>query len=217
MEPKIAGISKKIWKIVKVAIFMIKKGLSKRKMFMDLNMMMKRGKISTKSLKNLMFHHHQVNHHDDHQFSASQGGVHGEYNLPDDSPREYEFSCSDTPSFRHYFTTKRKNRNNNNNNNHTTQCYVPYDSPYPLEKGESVDLEEVNNMLEMMLHNDQAITSGGSPALPGLGFGQSPAVRQLRITDSPFPVQNSDDNKHVDQAAEDFINMFYSRLKKEKN
>uniref|UniRef100_A0A803MLT7 Uncharacterized protein n=1 Tax=Chenopodium quinoa TaxID=63459 RepID=A0A803MLT7_CHEQI len=161
---------------------------------MDLNFMMKRGKIAGKKvLKNLMFHNHP------------QGGVGGQSNLPNDS-REYEFSCSDTPLYRHYFTNKRKNTRHQINDHY----YMPY--PLTLEDG---NLEDFNSVLEMMLCNEEA--GGGlsapSPALPGLGFGRSPTVRQLRITDSPFPVQNVEEDKHVDQAAEDFINNFYSQLK----
>ncbi|XP_021749671.1 uncharacterized protein LOC110715395 [Chenopodium quinoa] len=197
MEPKIESISRKIWKIVSVAIFVIKKGLCKKKLLMDLNFTMKHGKIAgKKALGNLMFHHN------------SQGGVGGQSKLTNDA-REYEFSCSDTPLYRHYFTNKRKNQRHQIND----QYYMPY--PLTLEDGQNVNLEDFNSVLEMMLHNEEA-TGGLSaplPALPGLGFGRSPTVRQLRITDSPFPVQNVEEYKHVDQAAEDFINNFYSQLK----
>jgi hypothetical protein len=41
-------------------------------------------------------------------------------------------------------------------------------------------------------------------------------VRQLRVTDSPFPLQNDDEkDNQVDKAAEDFINRFYSQLRKQ--
>ncbi|KAG6415794.1 hypothetical protein SASPL_123212 [Salvia splendens] len=54
-----------------------------------------------------------------------------------------------------------------------------------------------------------------SPALPW--FGPSPLVRQLRITDSPFPVTDAEaeaDN-FVDEAAEEFIAKFYDDLKRQ--
>ncbi|KAG8388361.1 hypothetical protein BUALT_Bualt02G0117800 [Buddleja alternifolia] len=57
-------------------------------------------------------------------------------------------------------------------------------------------------------------SAAASPALPG--FGPSPMVRQLRITDSPFPLINiEDDNNHVDKAAEEFIMKFYKNLKRQ--
>ncbi|KAL1559106.1 hypothetical protein AAHA92_09487 [Salvia divinorum] len=52
-----------------------------------------------------------------------------------------------------------------------------------------------------------------SPALPG--FGPSPLVRQLRITDSPFPLTDAEDDNHVDEAAEEFITKFYDDLKRQ--
>ena len=54
-----------------------------------------------------------------------------------------------------------------------------------------------------------------SPALPG--FGRSPMVRQLRITDSPFPLKDIDGDGEVDKAAEEFIERFYNELKRQKN
>ena len=64
-----------------------------------------------------------------------------------------------------------------------------------------------------MLNNDQAIVEA-SPALPG--FGRSPMARQLRVTDSPFPLRDDDEkDDQVDKAAEDFINRFYSQLRKQ--
>ncbi|XP_021853407.2 uncharacterized protein [Spinacia oleracea] len=203
MEPNIAGISKKVWNIVRVAIFMIKKGLCKRKLFMDLNLMMKRGKLAGKALgKNLMFHHH---HHHKHDEFTSQVGLATPTNNDGGPPREYEFSCSNTPLYRHYFTNKNKKNK--------SPKYLP------LEDGENVNLEDVNNVLQMMLRDEEVtgVLAAASPVLPGLGYGRSPAVRQLRITDSPFPVKNSEeDNKHVDLAAEAFINKFYSQLKQQK-
>lgn len=53
--------------------------------------------------------------------------------------------------------------------------------------------------------------------LPGFGFGKSPMVRQLRITDSPFPLKEiGDENSHVDKEAEEFIQRFYEQLRLQK-
>lgn len=59
-----------------------------------------------------------------------------------------------------------------------------------------------------MLHSETA-----SPALPG--FGKSPMVRQLRITDSPFPLRDVEEDSHVDEAAEEFISKFYKDLRRQ--
>ncbi|GFQ06930.1 hypothetical protein PHJA_002837000 [Phtheirospermum japonicum] len=73
----------------------------------------------------------------------------------------------------------------------------------------SVDGELVSAALEMMIGSAAA-----SPALPG--FGRTPMVRQLRITDSPFPMREVEEgNYHVDEAAEEFIVRFYKDLKRQ--
>ncbi|GJS21642.1 hypothetical protein Tco_0450274 [Tanacetum coccineum] len=53
-----------------------------------------------------------------------------------------------------------------------------------------------------------------SPALSR--FGKSPMIKELRITDSPFPLSNGDeDGDQVDEAAEKFIMRFYNSLREE--
>lgn len=52
-----------------------------------------------------------------------------------------------------------------------------------------------------------------SPALPG--FGRTPMVRQLRVTDSPFPLRDVEGNSHVDEKADEFISRFYRDLRRE--
>ncbi|CAI0543489.1 unnamed protein product [Linum tenue] len=68
-----------------------------------------------------------------------------------------------------------------------------------------------------MLNHSEA-SAAASPMMPG--FGRSPAtVRQLRITDSPFPVKDDGgggDGGQVDRAADEFIRRFYKELKSEK-
>lgn len=57
------------------------------------------------------------------------------------------------------------------------------------------------------------MNAADSPLLPG--FGPSPQVRQLRITDSPYPVRDFEENNNVDEAADEFINKFYKDLKRQ--
>ncbi|KAL5729037.1 hypothetical protein ACHQM5_002042 [Ranunculus cassubicifolius] len=67
----------------------------------------------------------------------------------------------------------------------------------------------LQKVLEML--NDEVVA--GSPILPG--FGRSPLmVRQLRVTDSPFPLRDVDENSsQVDEQAEEFIQRFYEQLR----
>ncbi|KAK2425255.1 hypothetical protein QL285_035518 [Trifolium repens] len=195
MESNLPVMSKRVWKMVRVVFFMLRKGISKGKLMMDLNMMLKRrSKLAGKAIANLMFHHHShhnnsgsTSSHRSHQFTAS---------------REYEFSCSNTPH--HFFPIGKRHRSHNN---FFTCAHVS-----PTQDDDVATMSAMKAVLEM-LNNDQMIVEA-SPALPG--FGRSPMVRQLRVTDSPFPLKNDDEkDNQVDKAAEDFINRFYSQLRRQ--
>lgn len=178
MEQTIPIIAKKLWKMVKVVYFMLRKGkIPKGKLLADLTMMMKRGKIAGKAaIHNLMFHHH---HH--HAAAAS-------FPAP---LNEYEFSCSNSPAASIFHLPFHLNKRKHSS-------HAP-----PLDRN------MVAAALELI-----SMSAGASPALPG--FGPSPMVRQLRITDSPFPLRDDvETDCHVDEAAEEFIMKFYKDLKKQ--
>lgn len=85
----------------------------------------------------------------------------------------------------------------------------------------------VHQVLEMM--NTSEGTTGSSPLgmdyfLPGFGNGKSPMGRQLRVTDSPFPLKNGkgdaeelEEDVKVSKAAEEFIKKFYTNLRMQKS
>ncbi|XP_043703728.1 uncharacterized protein LOC122653844 [Telopea speciosissima] len=204
MEPSPpAAIAKKLWNIVRIVFIMMRKGVSKRKLMMELQLMMKRGKIAGKAIGNLMSHHHS-------NFSCRSIDA----NLSFVSPREYEFSCSNSPAYPYasssssYFpfpVTKRKH--------HHHHRY--FSSLYPTATTDD-DLTTVNavqRMLEMLNVHDITEASPIPSSFPG--FGKSPMGRQLRITDSPFPLRNADEDSHVDKAAEEFIQKFYKDLRRQ--
>ncbi|KAM3308173.1 hypothetical protein P3S67_009917 [Capsicum chacoense] len=154
MDQKVPVIAKKIWKIVRVACFMLRKGLSsKRKLMFDLNLLMKRGKIAGKTaIQNLMFQDHN---------------------------NKQAFHL---------------NKRNNKHSHHAVPA-IEHDNVIMINAA-------VFKALEML-------QSGiASPALPG--FGRTPIVRQLRITDSPFPLRDGSDHagdmmSHVNEKADEFI------------
>ncbi|KAM4111134.1 hypothetical protein ACJW30_05G044700 [Castanea mollissima] len=188
MEANVPVIAaKRIWSIVRVAFFMLRKGVSKRKLMLNLNMMMKRGKIARKAISNLMFLHH---HHSESHMSFS-------------APREYEFSCSNTPNYAFHINNKRRHHHHNNHHSH---FFARAHAPATLDD-DVATVNAVNAMVLEMLNNE------ASPALPG--FGRSPMVRQLRITDSPFPLRDIDEDSQVDKAAEEFIQRFYKELRQQ--
>ncbi|XP_004241748.1 uncharacterized protein [Solanum lycopersicum] len=182
MDQKLPVIAKKFWKIVRVAYFMLRKGLSsKRKLMFDLNLLMKRGKIAGKAaFQNLMFQGHNNDNHV-HQSTSK------EY---------YEFSCSNSPSFHLPFNLNKRI----NKHNHNAVSVTEHD-----------DVSMMNAAVLKALEMLQSETA--SPALPG--FGRTPTVRQLRITDSPFPADNGEIISHVDEKADEFISRFYRDLRRE--
>ncbi|XVF26827.1 hypothetical protein REPUB_Repub14bG0052500 [Reevesia pubescens] len=205
MEQNLPVMAKRVWSIVKAVLFMMRKGiLSKRKLMVDLNMMLKRGKIAgAKAIGNLMFHHH---HHSNRQVSPSfkEAAV---------AAHEYEFSCSNTPNYIFPFNLATKKKNSINNYYH--QFFACTHAPPTLDDDNNMaTMNAAKVVLEMLNNNDSNNSNmvAASPMLPG--FGQTPLARQLRITDSPFPLRDVDeDNGYVDKAAEDFINRFYKDLK----
>ncbi|KAF5194925.1 hypothetical protein FRX31_015488 [Thalictrum thalictroides] len=87
-------IAKRVWNYLRISYFMMRKGLlSKRKFIMDINLMMKRGKLLRKTLGNLKFHHHH----------RSRNVTRGGFGL-----QEYEFSCNDSPNPVFFHVPKRK-------------------------------------------------------------------------------------------------------------
>lgn len=208
-------IAKKFWRMVRVVFFMLRKGISKGKLMIDLNMMMKRGKIAGKALQNLMFHH-------SHNWVASAASTshhrrshHHQVEAP---ANEYEFSCSNSPANNNFpnfhlpFHLSSSGSNNNkrkNNMNLFSSCAHVRRQTEDLEFDDNFTVQAVLKALEMM--HSQAPSPSPSPALPG--FGKSPMVRQLRITDSPFPLRDVDEDSHVDEAAEKFIQKFYKDLR----
>jgi hypothetical protein len=199
MDQNLPAIAKRAWSIVRVIFFMLRKGLSKRKLLVDLNMMLKRGnKIASKAIGNLMFHHH---HHNDHRNVSFKS-----------PPCEYEFSCSNTPTYSLPFHINNKRRHHHHHNNFFA---CAFNAPPTHDDHDMVTMNAVKLALELLNNNELPVPVEASPMLPG--FGRSPMVRQLRITDSPFPLRDvDDDNGLVNKKADEFIEKFYKELRKQK-
>ncbi|KAI3759712.1 hypothetical protein L6452_07723 [Arctium lappa] len=189
MEQNLPLVAKKVRSLIRLIQFMLKKGISKKKLLLDLNLMIKRGKIAGKALQNLMFNHH-------HNWSASTT-----FNRPPPplTTDDYEFSCSNTPTYplslfkKHHGKKISKKKSKSSEND-----------------GDEIIVDDA------MIKALKMVTAASSPAVGG--FGKSPVVRQLRVTDSPFPVRNGEEeDSYVDEAAERFIMKFYSELRREIN
>nr|XP_043635938.1 uncharacterized protein LOC122607084 [Erigeron canadensis] len=150
MEQNLPIITKKVWRLVRVMFFMLKKGIAKRKFLLDLNTMMKRGKITGKAST---------------------------------IPREYEFSCRDTPPYPlSLFSTNKKHQNKRT-------PFATYCNP-PLV---------VDDCDDIIIN---------SAVLKALGREAPVVDEQLMKMDSPAAYDNEDDC--VDEAAENFIRRFYN-------
>ncbi|XP_028798053.1 uncharacterized protein LOC114753536 [Neltuma alba] len=196
MESNLPVLSKRVWNMVRLVFFMLRKGFNKPKLLMDLSLMLKRpGKLAGKAIADLITHHHHCHH-------GSSTASDDTY-LRFSTAREYEFSCSNKPNYS--FFSKR----------HPRRFFTCAHAPLTLDD----DVVTVNNALQVALDklDDQKCKHAvdASPALPG--FGRTPTVRQLRVTDSPFPVQDgSDDGDHrVDNAAEEYIERVFKELRKQ--
>ncbi|XP_058074200.1 uncharacterized protein LOC131222957 [Magnolia sinica] len=183
-------VAKRLWNIVRIVYYMLRKGISKRKLMVDLHLMMKRGKIAgKKAIGNLMFHHHPA-------FICNSNDGHVSF-----APREYEFSCSNSPAYPSFpfHVSKRKNHHH----------YSSYNRRYDGD-----DVAARSAFQKTMETPSSDISEAMSP-MPG--FGKGAAVRQLRITDSPFPIKDAaDEDSHVDREAEEFIRRFYEQLRLQK-
>ncbi|CAN6177855.1 unnamed protein product [Urochloa humidicola] len=230
------NMGRRLWHVVRAVLFMLRKGVSKRKLAMDLHLLLQRGKIAGKALGNLMAshgHHHDKSaaadaaapaSHQHHQFSCRALDP----SLAVYDPREVEFSCSNTPSYTSLhlipFPTggkrRRRGRTHRGANGGEPGWY-------------NYDAADIARVFEILNNNDQllsgdtpveeqqqpsplALIATPSPAL-WASFGRTPAhVRQLRITDSPFSVRDGDaggDGGQVDLEAEEFIKKFYEQLR----
>ncbi|XP_022720901.1 uncharacterized protein LOC111278564 [Durio zibethinus] len=212
MEQNLPVMAKKVLSIVRAVLFTMRKGISsKRKFMVDLNMMLKRGKIaSAKAIGNLMFHHHSNCHDSSSSMAAAAAAAAA-------ALHEYEFSCSNTPNYIFPFNLATKKKNSINNYYH--QFFACTHAP-PTHDDDMETMNAVKAALEILNNNNNdsnnmvVEAAAASPMLPG--FGQTPLARQLRITDSPFPLRDvDDDNGRIDKAAENFINRFYKDLKQQ--
>lgn len=175
-------VAKKVWNIVRVMFFMLRKGIAKSKIMADFHLMLKRGKKAL--LNNLMLNYYMAS------FTSSRS--HHNHHATFISPRDYEFSCSNSPVIP-FHAVKRTHKNHRFSK--------------PSQHHDVSTLPAVQKVLEIL--NNDASNS------PFPAFGKSPIGKQLRVTDSPFPLKDDGDSQ-VDVAAEEFIKKFYNDLNLQK-
>ncbi|WOH12047.1 hypothetical protein DCAR_0831545 [Daucus carota subsp. sativus] len=175
LERSSSEVGKKLWKILKIAFYMLMEALSKSKSLVDLQ----KTKLAGKAFGNLILYHY---------YSVFTCRSINDVSFI--SPQDHEFSCSNTPFYASYFA-KRKSHH---------------------QQKSCDDINIARKVFELFKDHEKP---EGSPFIALPGFGQSPVVRQLRISDSPFPLKVEKDPQG-DKAAEDFIRKFYKELKQQK-
>ncbi|RRT52105.1 hypothetical protein B296_00037280 [Ensete ventricosum] len=183
-------VAKRLWRMIRAAYYMLRKGFTKHRLMMDLHLLLKRGKLAGKAVGNFVAFHHHRDHHIGANMYSNFSSRYVDTDLSYYDPKEVEFSCSNTPSYPSFL--------------------LPNDFDFAADDRE---LEMLNS--EMSDAESSSVVASSSPA-PMWGFGKSPeAVRQLRITDSPFPTRDEDAEAdgRVDLEAEEFIRRFYEQLR----
>ncbi|KAJ9538746.1 hypothetical protein OSB04_031479 [Centaurea solstitialis] len=208
MEQRTPLMAKKLWSIIRAILYMAKKGYSKSIIpWLELHMMIikRSGKIAGKAIGNLLLDHHQT-------LTCRPNHIHTTFI----SPHEYQFSCNETPIFYH----KRKNNRHRDLAGDRRRGGLYRRS----HKDHELTVDNVKRVFDILNDYETAPapekwpeSSPEKSPLTVLGFGGSPCVRQLRVTDSPFPVDNTaEDGGMVDRAADEFIRNFYNELMQQK-
>ncbi|EHA8590496.1 hypothetical protein COCNU_scaffold019505G000010 [Cocos nucifera] len=190
--------SKKLWRIVRSIYQMFRRGIIRA---VDLHLLLQRGKIAGKALGDLLTSHH-------HYHTTSGGTSYPstfscrsmDVNTAFYSPKEIQFSCSNTPSHPFLYSTKRRNRRHR-------------DYYYNCKVAAIAKAFEILNS-EILETTDVAVASASPES--EWSYGKSPVVvRQLRVTDSPFPTREEEEevDDRIDSEAEEFIRRFYEQLR----
>jgi len=204
MEP---GLARRLWHVVLAVCHMLRRGLSRKRIMMDVHLLLGRGKLAGRALRGLLAHPAGHGHLTAYGASSSSSlaSFYGH-------PREVEFSCTTTPSYLQHYGL------------------FPFKGGRRGARGEygGLDAAAVARAFDMLSAEVEA--GGGTPAVSAAGgvatatpspmvawiLGRSPAgVRPLRVTDSPFPAVPEDGccNERVDAEADDFIRKFYEQLR----
>ncbi|KAF8705690.1 hypothetical protein HU200_030885 [Digitaria exilis] len=239
MEPP--GFGKRLMSVLRAVYHMLRRGLCRKRLMMDLHLLLGRGKLAGRALRNLVAaaaaHHHphsSAAHHA--MFAARRHAAAGATAASSSSssssaaaaptddlpfvpnPQDVEFSCTTTPSYGDFVVSPAAARSL-----FPSFGRIRGRGAAAAKRGcDGLDFAQVARALEMMSAAEDAAGAGGempSAAAPSpmlaLSLGRSPAgVRQLRVTDSPFPLEPEgvvDDRANSNFDA--FINKFYENLR----
>ncbi|XP_066335473.1 uncharacterized protein [Miscanthus floridulus] len=209
-RPMDPGLARCLWHVVLAVCHMLWRGLSPKRIMMDIHLLLGRGKLVRRTLRDHLAHnpsshhrrhgHHLTNYGGASSSSSTLASFYGH-------PREVEFSCTTMPSYPQGLFFPFKGRGGGGR-----------------ARGEqygSLDKAVVARAFEMLSAKVDA--GGGTPAVapsptvatatpsPMVAWilGRSLAgVRPLRVTDSAFPAVPKDGCCY-----DDFIRKFYKQLR----
>ncbi|KAI3841949.1 hypothetical protein MKX03_032622 [Papaver bracteatum] len=181
-------VAKRVWSIVKIVLFMIRKGISKNNKFFMIhlqNIISKRGKIATKVIENMMSHHQNSN-------QASQVSS---YKVPRHCPAVY--------------------MSNNNSKQKNSKFSLSQEDMTTVNAVQKL-LEMLNN--EVMTENGgSTILSPHLPGF-GFGRTPTGRQFRITDSPFPLKDHVVDEEEcQLDEDAEEFIERFYAQLRLEKN
>ncbi|ESW33787.1 hypothetical protein PHAVU_001G098600 [Phaseolus vulgaris] len=191
MEVHSPVVAKRLWNVMRITFFMIRKGLiSKRKMIMDMNLMMKKGNVR-KSLSNLMSSHHH--HHNPESVTRGGLGVH------------YEFSCSNSPNPVFFHMPKRKHHFN----------FPCIHTPEVLDDEHRFSFEVESDVPKGVVTVPKTPEYMYNIFVPG---EKSPLLSPFSVRVSNYSALDEseeigNDDHVVDDQAEDFIRKFHDQLR----
>jgi len=156
---------------------------------MDMNLMMKRGKIKGKNLGNLVFHHH-------HRGSSRGYGF---------TLQEYEFSCTNSPN-PVFFHAKRRHHNYFSCLNAVVE-EAPDETPRPAFVVPRIEYTPSPSPSPQCFALSQELASGEN---------KSPLRSPFSVRISNFSEDDAGESpsgEEVDDEAEQFIKRFYEQLR----
>jgi Cotton fibre expressed protein len=197
--------TKRLWQILQAVYYLLYKGISKQWLSLELHLLFKRGRLAAKSLKRLTDHHPSTcnaKHYMSVLSCRSMDPSTAVY-----VPREVEFSFSNTPNYNSYNVSKPK------------LFRKSYKRALPLSYRND-DASSVMRIFEVLDMGDQEeeFESVASPS-PRISWKTPVGVRQLRVTDSPFLMEDEGEKEAgvVDMKAEEFITRFREQLRSQQN
>jgi hypothetical protein len=123
-------------------------------------------------------------------------------------PREVQFSCKSTPPRKRRRAQRRTLRQQHAAADHPLELEYHGSAAAVTRLFELMDVEEAAGV-DFDDDGDLLDVEEAAAAWPVL----SPAPRQVRITDSPFPLREEEDDRLVDKRADEFITWFHEQLR----